>query len=681
MRGENKVVKRINQSLWISVLAAIIAVAMGVWIIEKLPLEGGVIIGTAFLFLLISAVYTEFLGKTAANAFREEGPRQNQVTQGLINEFPIPYLLADDQGNVMSYNPAFQKHFRKKLNKRKITQMFPEIYDKILPARGAVKTYQIVCDDIRFRVDTRCIVADTEAKGNSEEQKSGDDEGYYVAYYFTDVTRLMEYEEAYRKRSLAAGLVYIDNIEEVLEGMEEVRQSLLLALVERKIIKYLQEVNAICKKFERDKFIFVLEQQQLQKLKKSRFSLLDEVRAINIGNSLSMTLSIGVGVNEETYPEVYESARIAMDLALGRGGDQAVVRNRDNLSYYGGKTQKVEKSTRVKARVKAHALRELMLSHDRVLIMGHKGPDADCLGAALGIYNMAQSLDREAYLVVDAGYPAIEPIVTRLMKEKKEGEQIFVSNEEALQLPNSSTMLVVVDVNIPSMTECPELFPKVRTTVVLDHHRQKSENIRNATFSYVEPYASSTCEMVTEVLQYVSDKPRLKPVEADALYAGIMVDTDNFVIRAGVRTFEATAYLRRAGADVGRVRKMFREDFDNIKILSSIINQAEVFMDEFVISSQYGRNLPAATVIGAKAANSLLDINGIRASFVLTALDDYVHISARSIDDVNVQIIMEKFGGGGHMTVAAAQVKGESIPELTLHLKKILAAMRENGEI
>ena len=295
--------------------------------------------------------------------------------------------------------------------------------------------------------------------------------------------------------------------------------------------------------------------------------------------------------------------------------------------------------------MKAHALREIMLTHDKIFVMGHKNPDADCVGAALGIYRLSKALNKSTYIVMDKDCPAIEPIVDGIYRERAdEEEDIFVTNEEAMLLKDKSAMLIVVDVNVPAMTECPELLKSISTIVVLDHHRQSNETIKNAVVSYVEPYASSTCEMVAEILQYIVDKPKLKNIEADAMYSGILVDTDNFVIKAGVRTFEAAAYLRRAGADVTRVRKMFREDMEHCRIRTAIINKAEIYMDEFAISTFDGENVSGATVVGAKAANALLNIQGIRGSFVLTALQDCIYVSARSIDELNVQVIMEKFG-------------------------------------
>ncbi|MBR0382345.1 MAG: DHH family phosphoesterase [Eubacterium sp.] len=684
MKKEKRVSSQLRILLWLAIAVSVLAALAGILVRAKYPVFGYGIIFGAILCLIAMIFYTESLEKQISAEIVSAGIEQGQIRKDIIMEMPLPYVLTSEEGDVIWTSPEFEEYFGRKITKRNISQMFPEIYKKIFPQRGSTRNYDVAFDDKDYRVEARYIrtAADSSvADSAGPVEDGGEPDEYLLAFYFFDETSLRRHQEEKRRKSLAAGLIYIDNYEEVLEGMEEVRQSLLLALVERKVVKYMQELDAIIKKFEKDKFLFVVEEQNLEKLISSRFSILDEVRTISIGNELAMTLSISVGVHEDSYTDTYESARIAMDMALGRGGDQAVVRDGETISYFGGKTQKVEKSTRVKARVKAHALREFMLTHDKIFIMGHRNPDADCVGAALGIYCMAQTLNREGCIIMDKSWPAIEPIVTELMKETEPEEKVFYTGEEAMDMNKSDAMLVIVDVNIPSMTECPELLRQVRTIVVLDHHRQTSDTIKNAVLSYVEPYASSTCEMVAEVLQYVSDKPKLRTVEADALYSGILVDTDNFVIKAGVRTFEAAAYLRRAGADVTRVRKMFREDFDHVKIQTSIVNQAEIFMDEFAISTQYGKNVPGATVVGAKAANSLLSIRGIRASFVLTALDEGIYISARSIDDVNVQIIMERFGGGGHLTMAAAQIKDMSIPEAVQLLKNTIKEMKQEGDI
>ena len=678
MKQNKKVSTQIKFSLWLSIIMVAAFLLVGVSVISIRPVFGYVTIAGAFVFLVLAVIHYEYFEKMASAELLSAGFEQAQIQKDLLKELPIPYILTDDSGLVIWYNNSFAEMAGEKTEKKNITQMFASLYKKVFPKPGTTKKFCVSVEDKKYRVECRSVVLSEEG---SQEEAESSAENILLAFYFFDETQLMEYQEETRSKRMVAGLIYIDNYEEVIENMEEVRQSLLLALVERKVLRYMQGLDAIVKKFEKDKFFFVFEEKNLQKLMESKFSLLDEVRMINIGNELSMTLSISVGVNAPTYVDTYESARIAMDLALGRGGDQAVVKDGDSISYYGGKTQKVEKSTRVKARVKAHALREIIMTHDKIFIMGHKLPDADAVGAALGIYRLARTFDKNTYIVMDKDCAAIRPIIDGMMNDSGTEEFPFITNEQALSLKDASSMLIIVDVNLPAMTECPELIKQIQTIVVLDHHRQNNDTIRKAVVSYVEPYASSSCEMVAEILQYIPDKPKLRPIEADALYYGILVDTDNFVVKAGVRTFEAAAYLRRAGADVTRVRKMFREDMENCKIRADIINRAQVFYDEFAISTFDGRNVDGATVIGAKAANALLDVQGIRGSFVVTELSSCIYVSARSIDDLNVQIIMEKFGGGGHLTVAAAQLKDRTMNEVVDDLKNLLASMKKEGDI
>ncbi len=697
MKREKLVTRKLSLALWLSIILVVFLAIVGMVILDDLPHLAYTIIGVSAVYLVASIIYYEYMDRMLTGEIAQAGQEQNEIRKTVIQEMPVAVLLTDENGNVLLYNDRFRKEFGRRSAKKNISQMFTEIYRKVLPDVGGSKKYHVSVEDKKYCVEctSSILLAEgseetggqaeeagsrTEASGKGHDQQEGKDE--VLTFCFFDETQFVGYQEEARQTSLVAGLIYLDNYEEVLENMEEVRQSLLLAVIERNIVRYMTNLNAIVKKFEKDKFLFVFEERNLESLVESKFSILDDIRGISMGNDLAPTLSISVGVHGDSYIETYESARMAMDLALGRGGDQAVVRDGETISYYGGKTQKVEKSTRVKARVKAHAMREIMLTHDKVFVMGHRNPDADCVGAALGIYRLARTLGKKAYIVMDKECPAIEPIVNGVFANNHaEDDPVFVTNEEAKSLRDEYSMLVVVDVNIPGMTEYPELIRQIKTVVVLDHHRQTSDTISNTVVSYVEPYASSACEMVAEILQYMPDKIRLQPIEADALYSGILIDTDNFVLKAGVRTFEAAAYLRRAGADVTRVRKMFREDMDHFRIRASIVNRAELFLDVFAISTLDGRDIVGPIVSGAKAANSMLGVQGVRASFVLTQLEEGIYISARSIDDVNVQIIMEKFGGGGHLTMAAVMLKDVTLNEAVLSLKEVLSAMTDSGDI
>ena len=420
--------------------------------------------------------------------------------------------------------------------------------------------------------------------------------------------------------------------------------------------------------------------QYLAKLREDRFSLIEDVKTVKVGNEMAVTLSIGIGANGESYTQNYEYARMSIDLALGRGGDQVVVRDGEDITYYGGKTQQVERNTRVKARVKAHALREIIESREHVIIMGHSISDVDSLGAAIGIYCAAKVLGKKAQIVLNEITSSLRPLVECFTEEKGYPADLFIKNEEALMLTNENTLVVVVDVNRPSYTECPELLKCTQTVCVFDHHRQTNEVIENPVLSYVEPYSSSTCEMIAEVLQYMVDDIKFPALEAECMYAGIMIDTRNFMNRTGVRTFEAAAFLRRCGADITRVRKMFRDDMASYQAKAEAVRNAEVYRKEYAIAV-CPSDIDSPTVLAAQAANELLDISGIKASFVLTEYENKIYMSARSIDEVNVQIIAEKLGGGGHINSAGAQFDHTNMHEAVSALKETIDKMIEEGDI
>lgn len=396
---------------------------------------------------------------------------------------------------------------------------------------------------------------------------------------------------------------------------------------------------------------------------------------------MAVTISIGIGINADSFAHTSEAARIAMELALGRGGDQVVIKEGNNITYFGGKSQMMEKTTRVKARVKAHALKEFMSSKDKIVVMGHKITDVDSFGAAIGIYRAARTLEKKAYIVINNPTSSIRPLMDGFLHSQDYDSRMFVTSHEAKEIVDDNTVVVVVDTNRPSYTECEDLLYMTKTIVVLDHHRQNKDIIQNAVLSYIEPYASSACEMVAEILQYFSDGIRIRNIEADSLYAGIMIDTNNFLTKTGVRTFEAAAFLRRCGADVTRVRKMFREHVEDYRAKGEAIRNAELFRDHFAISVCPSEGLDSPTVVGAQAANELLNIIGVKASFVLTDYRNTIYISARSIDEINVQIVMERLGGGGHLNIAGAQLEHYSIAEARDVLKQTLQKMLDEGDI
>lgn len=606
-----------------------------------------------------------------------------QIQKRLLRDLEIPYALLDDSGKVIWANTAFERVTNKeKGNGKSITSYFPTVTRDKLPGEGSSDyvEYALEHEDREYIAKFKKISLKEMAE-NSDMIEAKGYNGYLIAMYLFDETALHIALQEVDDQSLAVGLIYLDNYEEALESVEEVRRSLLIALIDRKVNKYISAIDGICKKLEKDKYLVVLRKKAVAQLGENKFDLLEDVKTVNIGNEMAVTISIGMGLDGLTYAQNYEFARNAIDLALGRGGDQAVVKTPDAITYFGGKSQQVEKNTRVKARVKAHALREIITSKDRVLVMGHRLADVDSFGAAVGIYRIAATLERKAHIVLNEYSNTMQPVVELFKDNPEYDSDMIINSQQALELAGSNTVLVIVDVNKPSITECPELLRCCKSIVVLDHHRQGTDTIENATLSYVEPYASSACEMVSEILQYTVDNIKIRSEEADCMYSGIIIDTNNFMSKTGVRTFEAAAFLRRNGADVTRVRKLFREEAINYKAKADAVSQAEIYNDAYAISVCVSEDIPDPTVVGAQAANELLNIKGVKASFILTRYQGKIYISARSIDEVNVQIIMERLGGGGHMNSAGAQLEDVSAEEAVGIVKQTIDTMIQEGHI
>lgn len=600
------------------------------------------------------------------------------IQNTLLKELTVPYAIILEDGHILWKNDRFSEIVdgREKF----IQKIIPELNKGIFPKDDETRNeLEITYKERDYQVELRRI----SLEGFSESERMlqiPKEKEYFIALYMRDVTELNSYIRENEDQRLIAGLIYIDNYDEVMESVEEVRQSLLVALIDRKINKYINDVDGIVKKLENDKYFFVVKKESYRKFEADKFSLLEEVKQVNIGNARSATLSIGLGLNTATYALSYNYARMAIDLALARGGDQAVIKDCKVITYFGGKKEQTAKNTRVKARVKAEALREFIVAKDQVIVMGHKISDPDSFGACMGIYRAAVALEKKAHIVINDVSTSIKPLYDEIAQSSVYGKDIFLTSGEALDYISDSAMVVVVDTNKPQMTECPELLKRSKTIAVLDHHRQSSTVIDNAVLSYIEPYSSSTCEMVAEVLQYIVDDIKVPSIEADCLYAGIMIDTRNFMNRTGVRTFEAAAYLRRCGADITRVRKMFRDDMESYRAKAEAMRMAEVYREQYAIA-ECPSDIASPTVLAAQTANELLDINGIKASFVLTVYNGRIFLSARSIDEVNVQIIAEKLGGGGHINSAGAQFEHTNVKEAIEALKVTIDQMIEEGDI
>lgn len=671
--------------LWPIILTGLLlCMNLSIYVLDK---KAGLVMSVFVLVYFLIAITVFYLKRhKIASELVHYAMDYGQVQKLLLKELALPYAILDVEGRTQWGNDAFLEIINEKKSVRKsITNIFPEITADKLPAREKDESIHITYNQREYWVLLRKMIVpsfDEDFHWNIEDSVNvWSSKNALIAMYLYDETEIISLMKANTEQKLIIGLLYIDNYEEALETIDEVRRSLLTALVDRKVNKYMQGIDAVIKKMEKDKYFFVFQQKYLHYLQSNKFSILEEVRGINIGNEMSVTISIGLGVNADTYIEGYEYARAAMDLALARGGDQAVVKDRDKIAYYGGKSIQMEKSTRVKARVKAHAFREFVEAKDKIVVMGHKIGDVDSLGAAIGVYRIAKTFNKKAHIVINEITTSLRPMLNRFVGNPDYEEDMFLKNEQVKEIVDINTLLVIVDVNRPSYTECKELLDYTKTVVIFDHHRQTNEAIDTAVLSYIEPYASSTSEMIAEILQYIGGNLRLKPVEADALYAGIMIDTNNFLTKTGVRTFEAAAFLRRSGADVTRIRKLFRSEMIDFKTKADAVRNTEIYHGCFAITVCASSEVDSPTILGAQVANELLNINNIKASFVLTEYNNQIYISARSIDEANVQIIMEKLGGGGHLSVAGTQLKNATMEEAISLMKATLDKMMEEGEL
>ena len=654
--------------------------AMDVWMYVlniKAGVLGSVFVGIYFFVML----FVYWRNKPILmNELIDFATQYGTVQKRLLNEFEVPYAVMDATGKLLWMNRQFEALSEKNKGYHKsITTIFPQITRELMEKEDELELV-VEREECVYRASVHKIHF-TDILHESSSIELTEKVQYLQVIYLFDETQLTRYRIENQEMQMVPALVYIDNYDEVLDTVEEVKKSLLVALVDRKVTKFFASIDGVVKKTENDKYFVVFQHKYLEKMEEEKFSLLEDVKSIKVGNEMSVTLSMGIGYVGNDYTKNYEYSRMAIDLALGRGGDQVVVKTRDKISYFGGSNRQVDKSTRVKARVKALALREIMITRDKFFVMGHKIADIDSFGAAIGIYCAARQLGKKAQIVIDEVNTTLRPLKECFTPENGYPDDMFIPSQLALDEIDSHTALIVVDTNRPSYTECPNLLNRAKAIVVFDHHRQCEDVVKNAVLSYTEPYASSTCEMIAEVLQYFDEDIKLSTQEADAIYAGILIDTNNFVSKTGVRTFEAAAYLRRCGAEVTRVRKMLRNDMDAYKARAEAVRHAEVFHNMFAISVCPADNIESPTVACAQAANELLNIIGIKASFVLTEYHDRIYISARSIDEINVQLVMERLGGGGHMNSAGAQLTGCTLEDAKRTIENTLDEMIREGDI
>lgn len=666
---------------WPIIIAAVWIVMMAVGFAIE-PKAGFVISAFLAIYIVVLLILFFYDRSLVLTNMGGMGESLGLFHNALLTDMSIPYTVMLDDGKIIWANTALEEIFGEfSILNKYMSSFVHELNRSVFPKEEGQKVEL----EIQFAGrDYKAILTNVSAENllvaeHAFRLPKGRE--YFVTLSLVDVTELHHYIRENEDQKLVSGLIYFDNYEEVMESVEEVRQSLLIALIDRKVNQYLAQFDGLVKKMEKDKYFFVVKKQYYREMVKGKFSVLSDTKSVNIGNTMPVTLSIGMGLSAKTYAQSYNNARVAIDLALARGGDQAVVKDGSNIKYFGGKREQTSKNTRVKARVKAEALREFIMSKDQLIVMGHRMADMDSFGAAVGIYRAARVMEKKAHIVIDDITTSVRPFYNDFCKSTRYPDDMFIKSSDIHEIMTDNTMVVVVDTNKPEMTECPELLKRSKTIVVFDHHRQSSAAIENTVLSYIEPYASSACEMVAEMLQYIADDVRITNIEANSMYAGIMIDTNNFMNRTGVRTFEAAAFLRRCGADITYVRKTFRDDLEWYRAKSKIVSSAEIFRNEYAIACFSDDEVESPTIIGAQAANELLTIRGIKASFVLTEYYGKIYVSARAIDEVNVQVIMERLGGGGHINTAGTQFQHTDMDEAVKALKETIDTMITEGDI
>lgn len=575
----------------------------------------------------------------------------------LINS-PFPLIIMETDGNIIWKSSKFNSEFMDVDINSYMNDLSIELRSDI-ESREDKKNRDIVRQITIGNRIYKIIGRYVDFK-NKDRDKKGKKE-YMIILHFIDDTENVKLQKEYKDSKSCVGIIMVDNYEETIRGLDASEKPIVTAEIDKKMYDWASLTNGVLIKSDRDRYVYLFEQRYLETLKEDKFSILDKIKEIDTKEKVQFTLSIAVSNEGLTDKQKYESAQGAMDVVLGRGGDQAVIRENEIYKFFGGRAEEVEKRTKVKARVVAHALENLIKESKKVMIMGHNNPDMDSIGSCMGIYRLAKTLDTNAYIVSSEDVPALKAFNRELDKDS-EYEDVIINKEVAMENVDEDTLLVVVDTHKVNYVDAPELLKEVKKIVIVDHHRRSADYIENATLMFQEVYASSAAELVTELLQYAETKINLKTIEAESLYAGIMMDTKNFTFKTGVRTFEAAAYLRRCGVDIIRVKKWFQSDLKSFNIIADIVKRADIVNTTIAISI-YDKTSKEASLICAKAADELLTISDITASFVLGNTGEKICISGRSIGDINVQVILEKLGGGGHITLAGAQVEGMTIEE------------------
>ena len=639
-------------------LIIIAVILLTLCIIQPLAIIPSII---AFVLIVIYTIWTNQKRKAEISEHINELTLNiDKAAQSTIINSPFPLVVLETNGNIIWKSSKFIKEFANVdignylndiIKELKIKLEKPEENNTSVSERMKIgeKTYKIIGEYTKIK--------DREHKNTQE---------YMATIYFLDETDYIELLQKYNNSKVCMGIVVIDNYEELMQRATEEEKLSLTSRIEKSTYNWINKYNGVGIKSERDTYICVFEQEDVEKIKEDKFEILDEIKEIKTQDKLQSTLSIAISEDGETNLEKYKSAKAVIDIALGRGGDQAIIKQGGKYYFFGGRTQEVEKRTKVKARIVAEALQELMHVASNIIIMGHTNSDIDAMGSAMGVYRIAKFLEKEVYIVNETNGTSLDNFINDL-KENEEYKDVLIDKSTALNKINQDSLLVVVDTDKRNYVEVPELLEKTDKIVVIDHHRRGTDYIENAILTFHEVYASSACELVTELIEYSENDIKLTTFEVEALYAGIMIDTKNFTFKTGVRTFEAAAYLRKCGVDIIKVKKWFQSDLETYNKISEIVAKSEI-IDGNIAISIYEKEDADANITCAKAADELLTISNITASFVIGKMGEQICISGRSIGDINVQLILEKLGGGGHITVAGAQIEGMTVEEVKQEL-------------
>ena len=634
------------------------------------------IIPSILLFIAIMA-YTYFANNKRKSEISQHLQdltlNVNAAAKNSLIHSPFPLIILETDGNIIWRSTRYVSEFANEDMSMYISELLDRINNKIEQQED--EKDKNIKENIKIGNNDYKVLGEFIKSGTINKKKQSDK--YMMILYFIDETEEVKLKKEYENSKNCIGILMIDNYEETMLQIDAEERPQLMAEIEKAIYEWANRVDGIMIKSDRDRFVYVFDYKYLEKIKEDKFSILDTIKDISI-NKVQVTLSIAISNDGLTNKEKYKTAQAAMDVILGRGGDQATIRENDKYIFFGGRTTEFEKRTKVKARIVAHALEELIKETDQVMIMGHNNPDIDAIGSALGISRLAKSLDKKVNIVASTEGLALKELLQSL-SEDQEYEGLIINKEIAENEITPETLLVVVDTNKISHVEAPELLDKTSRIAIIDHHRRSTDFIKDSILTFHEVYASSAAELVTEVLQYTEEQPKLTTLEAEALYAGIMMDTKNFTFKTGVRTFEAAAYLRRYGVDIIKVKKWFQSDLETYKKITNIIDKTEIIRDTIGISTYESEDKDAG-VVCAKAADELLTIGNITTSFVLGNVGDMISISGRSIGEINVQLILEKMGGGGHSTVAGVQIQGKTIKEVKQELIKKIDEYFEETE-